>query len=632
MVAIAPIDSVRLADISVQAATSESWLWPTSSPQGIKITSSFGYRNTSNDTHNAIDIRCKMGTPVLATKSGTVFKCVKTYGSDEKTSAGGTASWGNYIILKHKDGTYSLYAHLSKGAPVSTGDAVTQGLIIAYSGDSGNSSGPHLHFSARSKYVSSWSKDVNEIVNVMPTEDFINKYNMSYTRYKLPNGWPSTRMSYNCKQTTPTPTPTPQTSTTNPDSYPFPSKSVNNANYKAGTVTANEIKWVQAVLYQFGFLTSSGIDGKFGPNSVAATKNFQSAYGLTADGSAGPNTLNKMKNLWNEKKGTHTHTVVSATCTKPMHCSTCGTTAGNALGHIYSNSCDTSCNRCGTTRQASHNYKTTITKATLSANGRWVDKCTVCGHVYNDLNISRPVTFELSTITFTYNGKVRTPSVIVKDADGYTISPSNYMVLYSSGRKNVGTYKVFIMMKGKYTGTKTLTFKINPAKISSYQLFATSYTYNGKVKTPSVTVKNVSGGKLTNGTSYTVTYSTGRKNVGTYKVTIKGKGNYTGTKTLTFKINPPKTTVSKLTAGKKSITVAITKKSTQVTGYQIQYSTSKTFSKAITKTISSYKTTKYALKSLNAKKTYYVRVRTYKTVGKTKYYSGWSTYKYVKTK
>ena len=110
------------------------------------------------------------------------------------------------------------------------------------------------------------------------------------------------------------------------------------------------------------------------------------------------------------------------------------------------------------------------------------------------------------------------------------------------------------------------------------------------------------------------------------------KGKYSGTKTLTFKINPAKTTVSKLTAGKKSIKVAITKKSTQVTGYQIQYSTSKNFTSAKTKTVSSYKTTKYTLKSLSAKKIYYVRVRTYKTVGKTKYYSGWSTYKYVKTK
>lgn len=163
-------------------------------------------------------------------------------------------------------------------------------------------------------------------------------------------------------------------------------------------------------------------------------------------------------------------------------------------------------------------------------------------------------------------------------------------------------------------------------------LSATTYTYNGKTKTPNVTVKDSAGKTLKKDTDYTVTYASGRKNVGIYKVTIKMRGKYSGTKTLTFKINPAKTTVSKLTAGKKSITVAIVKKSTQVTGYQIQYATSKTFSKATTKTIFSYKTTKYTLNNLSVKKTYYVRVRTYKTVGKTKYYSSWSAYKYVKTK
>lgn len=65
---------------------------------------------------------------------------------------------------------------------------------------------------------------------------------------------------------------------------------------------------------------------------------------------------------------------------------------------------------------------------------------------------------------------------------------------------------------------------------------------------------------------------------------------------------------------------------------QTKYSTSKKFTSYTTKTISSYKTTKYTLKSLSAKKTYYVRVRTYKTVNGVKYYSGWSTYKYKKTK
>jgi hypothetical protein len=188
-------------------------------------------------------------------------------------------------------------------------------------------------------------------------------------------------------------------------------------------------------------------------------------------------------------------------------------------------------------------------------------------------------------------------------------------------------------MKGNYSGSKTLSFKINPQSISKCKvtLSKTTFTYNGKAQKPTITIKNAAGTKLST-SNYTVTYSSGRKNVGTYKVTVKLKGSYTGSKTYTFKINPAATKISKLTAGKKSVIVNITKKSTQVTGYQVQYSTSKKFTKATTKTISSYKTTKYTIKSLSAKKIYYVRVRTYKKVGKTTYYSGWSTYKYVKTK
>ncbi len=171
-----------------------------------------------------------------------------------------------------------------------------------------------------------------------------------------------------------------------------------------------------------------------------------------------------------------------------------------------------------------------------------------------------------------------------------------------------------------------------PLSKCKVSLSATSYTYNGKVKTPSVTVKNPSGAKLTKNSSYTVTYATGRKNVGKYKVTIKGKGNYTGTKTLYFTINPPKTTVSKITAGKKSIKVYVGKKTAQVTGYQIQYATNKNFKSAKTKIITSYKTTSTTLTKLTSKKTYYVRVRTYKTVSGKKYYSGWSAYRYTKAK
>ena len=249
------------------------------------------------------------------------------------------------------------------------------------------------------------------------------------------------------------------------------------------------------------------------------------------------------------------------------------------------------------------------------------------------INPAKLGTVSLSATSYTYDGKTKTPTVTVKNAAGTKLTKNtHYTISVASSRKNAGTYKVTVTGIGNYTGTKTVYFKINPAKLGSCKLSATTYTYSGKNKTPTVTVKNAAGTKLTKNTHYTLSVASSRKNVGTYKVTIKGKGNYTGTKYLYFKILPVKTTVSKLTAGKKSITVNITKKSTQVTGYQIQYSTSKKFTSAKTKTISSYKTTKYTLKSLSAKKTYYVRVRTYKTVNGTKYYSGWSTIKSVKTK
>ena len=242
-------------------------------------------------------------------------------------------------------------------------------------------------------------------------------------------------------------------------------------------------------------------------------------------------------------------------------------------------------------------------------------------------------TVKLSKTSYTYNGKTQKPSVVVKDTQGKTISSSHYTVTWPSASKELGTYKVKITFKGYFNGTKTLTYKINPISISKCKvsLSTTAYTYNGSVKKPNVTIKDSQGKKISS-SNYTVTYASGRKNVGTYKVTIKMKGKYSGTKTLTFKINPTKTTVKSLTAGKKSLKVAITKKTTQVTGYEVQYSTSKSFKTYKTKTLTSYKKTSLTLSGLSAKKTYYVRVRTYKTVNGKKYYSGWSTIKYKKTK
>lgn len=164
----------------------------------------------------------------------------------------------------------------------------------------------------------------------------------------------------------------------------------------------------------------------------------------------------------------------------------------------------------------------------------------------------------------------------------------------------------------------------------SVKLSTSTYTYNGKVKTPGVKV-SVNGTVLTKG-NYSVSYGKGRKNVGKYTVKVTLKNDYAGSKTVSFKINPPKSAVKKLKKGKKSFTVYVKKQSKQTSGYQVQYSTSKKFKSPKVKSLTSYKKTKLKVKKLKKHKKYYVRVRTYKKAGKTKYYSSWSSAKSVKTK
>ena len=182
---------------------------------------------------------------------------------------------------------------------------------------------------------------------------------------------------------------------------------------------------------------------------------------------------------------------------------------------------------------------------------------------------------------------------------------------------------------------KTLSTTVIP-KASSIKLKATSLTYNGKVRTPKVIVKDRTGKTLVKNTDYTVSYAKGRKYVGKYAVKITFKGKYSGTKTLYFTIKPKATSISSLKAGSKKFTVKWKKQATQTTGYQVQYSASSKFSKAKTVTVGKNTTESKKISKLSGKKKYYVRVRTYKTVkinGKSiRIYSGWSKAKTVTTK
>ena len=170
-----------------------------------------------------------------------------------------------------------------------------------------------------------------------------------------------------------------------------------------------------------------------------------------------------------------------------------------------------------------------------------------------------------------------------------------------------------------------------PKKIT---LSNTRFVYNGKVQKPVVTVKNAKDEVIK---GYTVKYTGNCKNVGKYKVTLTFKGAYNGTKTKTYKIAPKSVTVKSLKAAKKSFDVKWSKQTTQVTGYQVQYSTDKNFVKDVkNKKITKNSVVSKTVKSLKSKKVYYVRIRTYKTVKyngeQMNLHSDWTTVKKVTVK
>lgn len=199
--------------------------------------------------------------------------------------------------------------------------------------------------------------------------------------------------------------------------------------------------------------------------------------------------------------------------------------------------------------------------------------------------------------------------------------------------------KATINKNGKIVTTcsvckKTLSTAIIP-KISSVKLSSNTFTYNGKTIKPSVIIKDSKGKKINN-SNYTVAYSKGLKNVGNYKVTIKFKGNYSGTVNKTFTIIPKSTTLTNLSSSKKKVKVKWKKQVSQTNGYQLQYSLNSNFKSAKLLNVTNNKVTTKLISNLKSKKKYYVRIRTYKNVkvnGKsTKLYSKWSKSLNVKVK
>lgn len=173
--------------------------------------------------------------------------------------------------------------------------------------------------------------------------------------------------------------------------------------------------------------------------------------------------------------------------------------------------------------------------------------------------------------------------------------------------------------------------------IDSIRLSKVSYIYNGKICSPTVTVTDSSGKTLESNKDYMVTYNGNRKDVGIYSVTITFTGNYKGTATKQFTIYPKSTKLTSVKSKRKGFWASWKKQSTQISGYELAYSTSSNFQdrKAKLVTISKSKTRK-TVGGLKKRKRYYVRIRTYKNISlngtTTKLYSSWSKSKKVTTK
>ena len=350
----------------------------------------------------------------------------------------------------------------------------------------------------------------------------------------------------------------------------------------------------------------------------------------TAEGTK-TKTCTKCNATVTEKLPAKGHTAITdkgypATCTTAgktdgSHCSVCNTvikvqTVINATGHKSSG-------------------WITDKAASIGVKGSKHKECTVCKKVLETaeipalsrISISK-ASVTLSTSAYAYDGKAKKPGVTVK-LNGKTLkNGTDYTVSYSNNTK-VGTAKVTITGKGNYTGSVSKTFSIkNNFKKATVSGISTK-AFTGKNITQSITVK-YNGKTLKNGTDYTVSYSNNKK-IGTATVKIAGKGSYTGTATKTFKINPAKQEIQKLTAKSKAFFVDWAQKGS-ATGYEIQYATNSKFTSAKKVTITNKKTDKTTISKLSGKKKYYVRVRSYTTVKGTKYYGAWSASKSVTTK
>lgn len=337
--------------------------------------------------------------------------------------------------------------------------------------------------------------------------------------------------------------------------------------------------------------------------------------------------------------------VIPATGHKPITdnaiASTCSRTGLTEGSHC--SVCKAIIKKQNVVEKKAHTYKTTVTKATLSKDGKSETRCSGCGDVKATKTIYMPKTATLSATKYLYDGKAKTPSLTIKDSkDNKLVKGTDYTVSVANTRKAVGKYTVTIKFIGKYSGEAKRYFYILPNKTTKTAVKQSTSAI--KIQWEKVTgatgyaveIYDANNKKLN--TKYTtaleMTYN-GLKAATVYKIkiiaykTIDGKKELSTVGTVVTTATKPSTPTLNVASTKGKLNLSWTNVSGE-TGYVIQYSVKKNSGfKKLTDTkvnVVSFS------KSATSGKTYYFRVKSYKKVGDAYIYSDWSPVKGVKVK
>ena len=189
----------------------------------------------------------------------------------------------------------------------------------------------------------------------------------------------------------------------------------------------------------------------------------------------------------------------------------------------------------GYTTSYGDNVNAGTASVTVTGQGNFKDTKTVTFDIEPKAVENSMIT--LSNYEYTYNGEIQKPEVIVRDGETTLVLDTDYTLL-NNGGKTVGSYDVIITGKGNYKGTASKSYVINTKKVGNFEvtLSAESVIYNGSEQQPEVTVKDGET-VLTPGVNYTVAY-TDNVDVGMATVTVRGLGEYDGSRNKTFLIKP----------------------------------------------------------------------------------------------